>query len=127
MEGVQEKPENLLYTVSLFKNMNSPCKHIWTPVTDEKNESEYRSAIIGGLVRYLPWEVSEPNGFQDENLVLLKISSMGYLDNVNTKKPSCAACDVYRTATFSLTGVCKDTYFGMDRNIKRKRQIIFIL
>ena len=40
--------EDLMYTVSLFKNMNSPCKFIWTPVTDEKNEGEYKSAITRG-------------------------------------------------------------------------------
>ena len=64
------------------------------------------------LASYLPWEVSNPNGFKDENFVLLSISSKGYIDNVRTKKASCTACDIGIMTEFYLIGVCKETYFG---------------
>jgi hypothetical protein len=93
-------------------------------VTDEDVEGQYKSAINGDLVTYLPWEVSEPNGFKDQNLVLIKISSMGYFDNVSTMKASCTACDIEITTTFSLIGVCKDTYFGKNKWLQIKQALL---
>ena len=104
--------EDLEHTLDLFRNINSPCKNIWTPLTDEENEGKYKSSITGRLHQFLPWEVSEPNGFKDENHVLLKVFTKGYFDNVKTKKATCAACDLLKTTIFTLRGVCKDSYFG---------------
>ena len=104
--------EDIEHTLDLFKNINSPCKNIWTPLTDEENEGGYKSSITGRINQFLPWEVSEPNGFNDENHVLLKVSSKGYFDNVKSKKSTCVACDLFKTTIFTLRGVCKDSHFG---------------
>ena len=104
--------EDKVHTIEIFENIPSPCKYIWTPVTDKARDQEYISVLTGKKVTYLPWEFSEPNGFTDESLVLLNLETKGYFDNVNTKKPTCTACDIHKSTIFSLIGVCKETYFG---------------
>ena len=101
------------YTLELFEKTYTSCTYIWTPLTDEKKEGRYINVITGKPASFLPWKASEPNGFKDENIVLLSRSgSPGYTDNVVTKGPSCTVCDINRKTMFNLLGRCKETYFG---------------
>ena len=101
------------YTLTLFEKTRESCSFIWTPLTDEQEEGLFMNALTGKAASYLPWMVSEPNGFLDENLVLLSIKGTpGYVDNVLTKKPSCTVCDIGITTTFNLIGVCEQTFFS---------------
>ena len=112
-----QNPEDMEYTVSLFENEPTSCENIWTPLTDEEKEGVYRNAMTKNVASYLPWEVSNPNGFKDENFVLLSMSSKGYIDNVKTKKATCTACDIGIRTEFYLKGVCQETYFGEHRSL----------
>ena len=106
-------PLDMNYTLELFEKTYTSCTYIWTPLTDEENEGRYINAITGKPASFLPWKASEPNGFKDENIVLLSRSgSPGYTDNVVTKGPSCTVCDINRKTMFNLLGRCKETYFG---------------
>ena len=104
--------EDIEYTLSLFDDQNSVCKNIWTPITDKEVEGQFKNEVTRDIATFLPWEFSESNGFMDEDHVLLKISSKVYFENVFTKKASCTACDLDMTSTFSLIGVCENTFVG---------------
>ena len=108
-----KNPVDMNFTLGLFEKIDTTCKYIWTPLTDEEEEGRYVNTITGKPSTFLPWKPSEPNGFKDENIVLLsRRGSPGYTDNVVTKKPSCTVCDINRKTTFNLLGGCKETYFG---------------
>ena len=106
-------PRDMNFTLELFEKTDTTCTYIWTPLTDEKEEARYVNAVTGKLATFLPWKASEPNGFKDENIVLLsRKGDHGYTDNVVTKKPSCTVCDIGQQTLFKLLGVCEETYFG---------------
>ena len=106
---------DLIYTLELFqeqKDANAACDFIWTPISDEKAEGDYLNARTNVKAVFLPWRYSEPNGGNKENFVLLKRSNKQYIDNVATKSPSCAVCDISFKTQLYLRGVCKHTYLG---------------
>ena len=103
--------EDMEFTLSLFKSNNYSCLEVWTPLTDEEEEGQFKSYITGSLASYLPWDPLEPNGLETENFVTIKIDSSRYSDRYSTK-PVCASCDLAITSQFFLIGICKDSYFG---------------
>ena len=104
--------EDIEYALTLFKNMNTSCSRVWTPLTDEEEEGKYKSAITGAIAKYLPWYISQPDGLKEENYIAIYTKS-SYFD-LSSTIPSCVVCDLYITSELSLIGVCKDTYFGMS-------------
>ena len=94
-------------------------------MTDEVVEGQYKSAITGNLITYLPWEITEPNGLEDQNYIAIHISSSEYVDKFGTES-YCLACDLDITAKFSLIGVCKHTFFGKNLLLVNKTTITII-
>ena len=106
---------DLIYTLELFKEQryaDDACEFIWTPISDEKAEGNFLNTRTNLKATFLPWLISEPNGGNKEDFVLLKRSDKQYIDNVATKSPSCAVCDISFKTQLYLRGVCKHTYLG---------------
>ena len=104
--------EVMEYTLTLFENQNHSCEYFWTPLTDEKVEGQYKNINTGASASYLPWANRFPVEFNKQSNVILKLESKDYLNIIGKRKNTCTACDIPTTATFSLIGVCKDTYLG---------------
>ena len=109
--------EDIKRTIELFEMMNLTCEHIWTPISDEEVEGEFRSSITGDLVTYLPWLENMPDGGNVENNVAIQVSS-GQYDDWHRSYAECVPCEVPKTTEFFFIGVCEDTYFGkLDHNL----------
>ena len=104
--------EDLEYTLTLFENQNSACDYIWTPLTDEEEEGKFKNIETGYLASYLPWNSGNPDGFTKQNNVVLELVSKEYKDLSGTWTNTCNACDLPINTTFSLLGICKDTFLG---------------
>ena len=108
------EPKNerdITLVVSLLQKTNNSCKYVWTPITDEEVEGEFRSSITSQLATFLPWEKHQPNGGDAENHVVILMQSMLWADNSKYKE-AFSACDLHKNLVFTLIGVCKHTYFG---------------
>ena len=99
------------HIVSLLKNMNSSCEHLWTPFSDEDVEGEFRSSVTAQAPTYLPWKQGQPDGADTENYLAVQVKSKLWKDAHKNEK-YCSACDINKSLVFTLIGVCKDTYFG---------------
>ena len=97
--------------ISLFRDMNTSCEFVWTPLTDEDQEGEFRSIVTGELATFLPWHEESPNGGDDENHIAIHFPSGKYYDYYKGMV-ACPICDVPKDMVFSFMGVCKKTYFG---------------
>ena len=102
--------QDLEYTVNRFKNLKSLCQKVWTPITDEKEEGFYRSAITEEFPSFLPWDILQPNGLKEQNYAAIEVSSLKYIDWSIIFDQSCVACDLNITTRFFLTGLCEDTF-----------------
>ena len=107
--------EDMEHTLALFENQNSSCEYIWTPLTDEEVEGQFKNIETGTLASYLPWQSWSPSGLEKQNNVILDLASKLYEDQPGIVHNTCNACDLSVSTTFSLNGVCKDTY--MSKNI----------
>ena len=117
--------EDTGYSISLFEAMNTSCANIWTPFTDERTEGQYVSAISGKFGTYLPWELDEPDGAEEENYVAIDLSSQGYVDT-DSNYLLCVSCDLHVNLEFSLVGVCKDTYFSKLEKVTLRPGLKFL-
>ena len=107
--------EDMEYTLSLFENQNSSCEYIWTPLTYEEKEGQYKNINTGALASYLPL----PSGIHTERYMILMIDSSHYLDISSAANNYCNACDLPTTAIFlSLVHARTQTWV-------KKRNIIF--
>ena len=104
--------------------MRSSCNYVWTPITDDEIEGEFRSSVTNQLVTYLPWMKEQPNGEETQNHVAIQMKSKRWNDLDKTSK-ECSSCDLYKTLTFSIIGVCKDTYLGKKSLSYRKSKRYF--
>ena len=96
---------------SQLQKMNSSCKYVWTPISDEEVEGEFRSSITGDIATFQPWAEAQPNGGDAANNVAIILESK-LLNDAPKYEEFCSACDLHKTLVFSLIGVCKHTYFG---------------
>ena len=110
MTETQNK-EDIQNKISLFENLNSSCNYIWLPLQDEQVEGQFKSALTGQLVDYLPWDANQPDGAEEANYMAIQMVSKGYHDKIGNDL-LCTSCVLQKTLEFSLLGVCKDTYFG---------------
>ena len=99
------------HAISIFDKMNTSCEYVWTPYVDEQVDGHFISSVTGKLLEDLEWEENQPNGGVYENNLAINIKSKLYND-LHATFQHCTACDLYKTTTFSLMGVCKDSYFG---------------
>ena len=97
--------------ISLFETMNSSCKYVWTPVTDEETEGQFISSVTGQLVTYLPWKEGQPDGGDTCNHVNINMDTKLYHDTSSTFL-NCFVCDLFKDTEFFLLGVCETSYFG---------------
>ena len=95
----------------LVKNLTNNCEQIWSPISDEEVEGEFRNTISGQLVTDVPWAQGGPNGNEEQNNVAVELVSGAYND-VHSSEYHCVVCELNKTTQFTLTGVCKDSYFG---------------
>ena len=113
-EGSITEPQNerdIADVVSLLENMNSTCKTVWTSISDEEVEGEFRSSETGKLITFLPWNDDQPNGRRTQNHVGLDVKPKLFRD-VHRSKQYCSACDLNKTLVVTLIGGCEDTPFG---------------
>ena len=97
--------------ISLFSNMNSSCKNLWTPITDEEVEGQFKSIITGDLATYIPWGAGQPDGGSEDSTVFLEFASKHYWD-IKDNFQACVLCDLFKDKVFSLMGVCYKSIFG---------------
>ena len=102
--------EDMEYTLALLHN--SSCEYLWTPLSDQDLEGEFRNVNTGSLAAYLPWHEGQPDGLDAQNSVVLDIGLHAYRDLAGTWPHTCTSCDLPVEATFSLIGNCKDSYLG---------------
>ena len=98
--------------MTLFENQNSACDYVWTPLTDEEEEGKFKNIETGYLASYLPWNSGNPDGFTKQNNVVLDLVSKEFNDLSGTWTNTCNTCDLPINTTFSLLGICKDTFLG---------------
>ena len=99
------------HIVTLLENMNSGCKYLWTPLSDEEDEGEFRSSNAKQPATYLPWLQGQPDGVDTENHVVVEVKSK-LLHDFNKNEEHCAPCDLKKSLVLTLIGVCMNTYFG---------------
>ena len=109
--------EDLEELLGKFHKVVSPCNSIWTPITDKRQEGVFRDMESESLVSYLPWDVAqgEPAGGNQQNYVVLDVEQEKYNDFVDYSTPyyrSCAACELWKNTTFTMTGTCKESFLG---------------
>ena len=103
--------EDLEYIVNNYHKLSGECERIWTPLTDEISEGIYQSATTGNIPSYLPWDIMEPNGLENQNYVALHVDSKKYRDLSLKYHKSCVACDLDIGTTFYLFGLCEESFF----------------
>ena len=102
--------DELNTTVELVKGLTESCTFLWTPVTDESVEGEYRSINSGDKVSFLPWALTNPTGASSANYVALNFEDMSFYDLSSRK--FCVSCTMTTTRLFRLRGLCQDSYMG---------------
>ena len=96
---------------SLLQKMNSSCSFVWTSISDEDQEGEFRSSITGEIITFQPWFEGQPNGKEGQNHVAFEIKSKRLYDDHQIRQ-HCSACDLQKSLTVTLLGGCEDTSFG---------------
>ena len=57
------------------------------------------------------WSESEPNGWRDENFVVISVARRALVD-VPEKTRGCSCCSIQSSMLLKLDGVCKDSMIG---------------
>jgi hypothetical protein len=112
--------------LALFENQNSSCENIWTPLTDEQVEGLFKNIETGTLASYLPWQSGSPSGLEKKNNVIMDLASKSYIDRLGIVPNTCNACNLSVTTTFSLNGVCKNTYISKNIHFHLTNNIFII-
>ena len=99
---------------SALEKMNSSCIFVYTSVSDEEVEGEFRSNVTGQLMAFQPWVEGQPNGKEEQNHVVFDVKSKLWYD-MHRSVQYCSACDVNKSLTFTLLGGCGDASFGKNR------------
>ena len=94
-----------------FKDLNSSCEGIWTPLVYDELDGLFKSSVTGRVPEYLPWLDNYPIGGHDRNQVAIRVVDKSYFD-ISKRPRYCAVCDVHKSTIFSPIGVCDDSYFG---------------
>ena len=87
------------------------CIDLSLPVSDVTEDGVFKNTDHGGLVTFLPWAESEPNGGKSMNAVVLRLGSQNYWD-VFLHHQGCVSCSLKSTTIFTLRGLCKDSLMG---------------
>ena len=66
--------------MSLFDDMRSTCKRVWTPLRDKEEEGKYKSYVSGKHASYLPWNIDQPNGGTKQNHIAVRVTTRTYHD-----------------------------------------------
>ena len=103
--------DDLEHILSAFKDLNSSCEFIWTPLVNARNKGQLQSSVTGRIPSFVLRQVNESVEGDDRNHVGIRVVAKSYL-YVPKSRHYCAVCDIYKTAIFSLIGVCEDSYFG---------------
>ena len=102
---------DMMDVTSSLQKMNSSCTYVWTSISDEDQEGEFRSSITGKIITFQPWFGGQPNGKEEENHVRFGVKSKQWFD-IHKSLKCCLACDLHKTLTVTLIGGCEDTSFG---------------
>ena len=90
------------------------CYSIWTPFSDKEVEDTFvnlntnSNASLGTEL----WDVSEPNGGEDQNYVRAAFPKYLYRDNPEEREGVCSACVLERALLLRLDGLCEDSFIG---------------
>ena len=108
----------LTFTLSNFtewfnRTTSGSCEMIWTPISDEKQESVFVNLEDNKEAKFLPWYDGQPNGGTLENSVIIWPDGgvNSYLD-ITADTAACSWCHLRVDLVLSLRGVCKDTIMG---------------
>ena len=104
--------EQLVEVVSLFHDTIDICVYLWIPLSDEKEEGNFTDIYTSEPANFLPWFPGIPDGGLEKNNVILDTGELQYFDAHKTYF-ACTMCDVPTNISFTLLGVCKETYVGM--------------
>ena len=99
-------------TASLAKNSGKSCSGIWTAISDELEEGEYRDTETGDILMFLPWGEGQPNGGIDQNRVIIDFNLNALYNDLTETEKMCVSCTLKTTKTFKLRGLCKETDLG---------------
>ena len=116
--------------------LTAPCKHTWTPYSDEKVEDSFVNIYDGQPMPNLPWKEGNPNlGTSGNNVLLWAQNNISGLADATSYRSACAVCNISKvekqstnnyqlsdkdhsyilqTTTFQLWGTCKGSYLGRN-------------
>ena len=101
----------ITHILSLLQKMNSSCDYVWTPISEEEVEGEFRSSVTGQIASFQPWKENQPVTGDSDKHVAIDVESMLWDDKHKSEK-YCSACDIHKNLVFTLIGVCEHTYLG---------------
>ncbi|XP_066975828.1 uncharacterized protein [Macrobrachium rosenbergii] len=105
---INHAENHILYNKS--KKFIKECKsnyHLWIGITDEQSEGEWHKFTDNTIVKDPPFELSEPNGGDGENCVLMFLPSGLWVDtSCEIEWYACVPCEVNRTTPLRLRGFC---------------------
>ena len=99
-------------TGSLAKDSRKSCYGIWTAISDELEEGEYRDTETGNTALFLPWGEGQPNGGLDQNYVIIDFNLDALYNDVTETEKMCVSCTLKTTKIFKLQGLCKESDLG---------------
>ena len=102
---------DITHVLSLLQKMNSSCDYVWTPISEEEVEGEFRSSVTGNIASFQPWKENHPVAGVSDKHVAIDVESMLWDDKHKSEK-YCSACDIHKNLVFTLIGVCEHTYLG---------------
>ena len=113
--------DELFEFVTWFDKEHGPCRDIWTPFTDDKEEGVFISTNNDKPVDFLPWMIGQPNGGTLQNNLAIRATSDG-LSNITSESLNyhdvkysnqyCGSCSLDKRTSFTLWGRCEFTYLG---------------
>ena len=94
---------NLSFIQKLFEISNQQCGFLWTPYTDEAEESTFLNIYDGQPMPELPWKTGKPNLGRAGNNVLLHSdgNDTGLVDSPQYRL-ACTACNISRVRKLRL-------------------------
>ena len=107
-----DSEEELVEIVTMLKDGSYYCKYIWTPLSDKQEEGVFRGFFTAEVPQYFPWKTGTPDGGRGQNNIIIDTRKNVYDDKTEAHK-ACTPCDVPVKTSFTLRGVCKDTYMSM--------------
>ena len=108
----------LVEIVTMLKDGTFYCKYIWTPLSDKQEEGVFRGLFTGLIPKYFPWKTGTPDGGRGQNNIIIDTRYNLY-DDKTESHIACTPCDVPVQTSFTLRGVCKDTYMS-KKSLKDK-------